>query len=386
MPEPENRKSVEPVGLQPDLSATTFVPSRSAKGSTFESTIKKLGSHPLLSPAEEYELTASIRHRILRIHRELLRLPEAIELALGKSGRKSFSKPELVSALEIASKATKEVFENGSPEDVQAQVESNYLLLLRIYRNEEINCFGISEMLGLEKGLKQACTEGALDKTEPARQEFLKAIENRVAPLRGEASELKQKLAKHNTRFVLSIVRGVDKRKASELDDLIGAGNLGLWIATERFNPRMGVRFSSYARIWIKREISLQAREDANGLVKLPRGVFDFKRAKNQEKLSNPVDSAQTPSSLRPQVNDGAEYASSGSEEAESLILKEELDEVIQALEGLSEEEFKVLLLRFSDLNPTLKVIGELSGVSRQRVLQIKDKALKKLQKSLSKD
>jgi RNA polymerase primary sigma factor len=87
----------------------------------------------------------------------------------------------------------------------------------------------------------------------------------------GEASA-KQNLVRHNLGFVIAIVRN-QRRGTLRLDELVQEGNVGLMRAIEKFDPRAGARFSTYAIWWIRAYVGRYLKE-ARSMVRLPRGTF----------------------------------------------------------------------------------------------------------------
>lgn len=225
--------------------------------------------------------------------------------------------------------------------------------------------------------------------------------------------EAKQELAEANLRLVVSIAKRYVGRGMSFLD-LIQEGNMGLMKAVDKFDYRLGFKFSTYATWWIRqaitRAIADQARtiripvhmvETINKLIRIQRQLLqDLGREPTPEEIGAEMDMstdkvreilkiAQEPVSLETPIGEEDDShlgdfiedkdATSPEQHASYELLKEQLDEVLDTLTDLEEN---VLRLRFG-LNDgrtrTLEEVGRVFGVTRERIRQIEAKALRKL-------
>ena len=222
-----------------------------------------------------------------------------------------------------------------------------------------------------------------------------------------------QKLARANLRFVISVAKKYQNRGVS-LADLIQEGNVGLVTAARKFDPEQGVKFISYAVWWIRQAI-LASLANQGRAVRVPLNrasdlarIFrekerlkqELKREPSPEELSGATDltpelveSLQTLNAaeirLDAPIGDSedsqlverfiSEEAAEPEMDVESRLLSEAVGEALETLEA---RDAKVLRLYFGlegEREHTLEEIGNMLGVTRERIRQLRDRALRRL-------
>ncbi|MCI5777254.1 MAG: RNA polymerase sigma factor RpoD/SigA [Bacteroidales bacterium] len=221
-----------------------------------------------------------------------------------------------------------------------------------------------------------------------------------------------EKLTKANLRFVVSVAKQYQNQGLS-LPDLINEGNLGLIKAAEKFDETRGFKFISYAVWWIRQSI-LQALAEQSRIVRLPlnqvgslnkinKAYSKFEQENERkpsaeelaERLDLPADKVQDTLrvsgrhvSVDAPFTDGEENSlldvlvNQDSPNADRGLISESLSrEIDRALSTLPERESDIVKSFFGIgcQEMTLEEIGEKFGLTRERVRQIKEKAIRRL-------
>ena len=221
-----------------------------------------------------------------------------------------------------------------------------------------------------------------------------------------------EKLTKANLRFVVSVAKQYQNQGLS-LPDLINEGNLGLIKAAEKFDETRGFKFISYAVWWIRQSI-LQAIAEQSRIVRLP-----LNQVGSVNKINRVLNKFEQENERRPSVDEIADkvdlpedkvvdalkvnghhvsvdapfvdgednslldvMANTDSPMADKELVMESLrDEISRALSTLNERERNIIEAFFGINQPemTLEEIGDKYGLTRERVRQIKEKAIRRL-------
>ncbi len=231
--------------------------------------------------------------------------------------------------------------------------------------------------------------------------------------VRSGDQEAMQELAKRNLRFVISVAKKYQNR-GLPLTDLIGEGNVGLLTAARKFDPDQGVKFISYAVWWIRQAILASlARQGRTVRVPLNRTADLSKIVRTAEALRQELRREPTPEEISSATGLSLEVVQSlaalntgevrldaplepdGDRSLIERFIAEDLpdteessmdrflsDEIEQALTTLPPRDARVLKLYFGldgGREHTLEEIGGMLGVTRERVRQLRDRALRRL-------
>lgn len=242
--------------------------------------------------------------------------------------------------------------------------------------------------------------------------------ESRLAKSKCQGDEkAKEKLINSNLRLVVKIAKNYTSLEPSIID-LVQEGNLGLIRAAEKFDPKMGCRFSTYASYWIKHYITrFIAKRSRTIRVPIRKGDLHKKINKARELLLS--ESGHEPTavelaellgvhekdvrdiqevfqptvSLEHPLNDTDFSLLEVVEDAKALspdyhVTRSELKEELEsAMNSLLENEKKILRMRFGfddDRPVTLKELGDEFGVSAETVRQIESRAMNKIKQKFS--
>ena len=224
-----------------------------------------------------------------------------------------------------------------------------------------------------------------------------------------------EKLTKANLRFVVSVAKQYQNQGLS-LPDLINEGNLGLIKAAEKFDETRGFKFISYAVWWIRQSI-LQALAEQSRIVRLPlnqvgslnkinKALSKFEQ--DNERMPSPDELAEILDIPRDKIADTLRVSgrhvsvdapfvdgednslldvlvNNDSPNADNGLVNESLNkEIERALSTLTERERDIVkdFFGIGTQEMTLEEIGEKFGLTRERVRQIKEKAIRRLRHS----
>jgi len=259
----------------------------------------------------------------------------------------------------------------------------------------------------------------SLDKylQEIGREELI-SVEEEVelaAKIRKGDRRALDKLTRANLRFVVSVAKQYQNQGLS-LPDLINEGNLGLIKAAEKFDETRGFKFISYAVWWIRQSI-LQALAEQSRIVRLP-----LNQVGSLNKISKALSKFEQENERRPSADEIADQlglpedkvadtlkvqgrhisvdapfvegednslldvlVNDDSPMADKTLVNESLSkEIDRALDTLSSREKDIIRMFFGigEQEKTLEEIGDKFGLTRERVRQIKEKAIRRLRNS----
>ena len=224
---------------------------------------------------------------------------------------------------------------------------------------------------------------------------------------------VRNKLVQANLRLVINVARRYQNRGLSFLD-LIQEGNMGLMKAAEKYDYQKGYKFSTYSTWWIRQAIT-RAIADYGRTIRIPVHILETKNKINKattalfqelgdspnleeisrkaglpvEKVRKTMKISGAPVSIETPIGDDESTlgdliadprASSPLREFIDISLREEIDSVLSTLTPREEKVVRMRLGIGETTDYTLEEVGDLFGLTRERIRQIEAKALKKLQ------
>jgi RNA polymerase primary sigma factor len=293
----------------------------------------------------------------------------------------------------------------GSVEEVLHKMEEAHANLKMLSHRHDYNSKAVKEA--------RACLNG-LEAQYLTNVDELRKIVVLISENKAEMLHAKDQFVRSNLRLVLSIAKNYSY-PGLDLLDLVQEGNIGLMKAVDKFNYRLGHKFSTYATWWIRQSIT-RAIADQGRTIRIPVHMVEAmnrvlkvaneltKRMGREpsvhelaKELKTPVSkvtqilkAAQEPISLEASIADNKDAVLNKFIEDKNAIspdedvMKHNLREVTNsALQSLSPREQEIVRMRYG-LNETgkeytLQEVGEIFQVTRERIRQIEEKALLKL-------
>jgi RNA polymerase primary sigma factor len=228
------------------------------------------------------------------------------------------------------------------------------------------------------------------------------------------SKEARDRMITANLRLVIMAAKHYTTRTSIAFEDLIQEGNSGLMYAVEKFNPELGYRFSTYAMYWIKQAISRAILNTAK-TIRIPIHMLELKTKYNKaqseffeknnrdattaemakilgipvKKVKEVEELIKDPVSLNTALNDEDDgtiedlIADENAEKPDDRLDNEYLAKALSSLLGtLDKREEEILVARYG-LNQTapktLEQLGVVYGLSKERIRQIEQTALRKL-------
>jgi RNA polymerase primary sigma factor len=231
----------------------------------------------------------------------------------------------------------------------------------------------------------------------PERERELSKLISSGTLTEREKQEINKELLEGNLRFVITVAKQY-QNQGLDFPDLIAEGNLGLMKAINNFDWSKNLRFISYAVWWVKQSI-LQSLNDNARTIRLPVNVVqDLHRAKkeiesNGGKLEDKFQNLPSMIDLDMNINEDGDtlidiIKNEGAEMPdESFNSKDELKVKLISLLNVLDEREKVIVEDYFGLSGTprtLEDIGSDFNLTKERVRQIKEKALRKLRNDSS--
>ena len=188
-----------------------------------------------------------------------------------------------------------------------------------------------------------------------------------------------QKLIEANLRFVVSVAKQYQGRGVA-MEDLVSEGNMGLMKAASKYDATKGVRFVNFAVVYVRQFIE-KAIDQQSGLYQLPRNL---KHEETSRQQSHPL-SVDAPLGHRTSMSLLSVLINQDAPQADERVHSEAIEDAVEfALGSLDSRETKVINAFFGigQEHETMAEIAEDLDIKRERVRQIRDKAVRKLRKA----
>jgi RNA polymerase primary sigma factor len=229
------------------------------------------------------------------------------------------------------------------------------------------------------------------------QEEIFKQLNNKTLA-KSEKNKLFDELIVGNLRFVISVAK-MYQNQGMDIMDLISEGNIGLIKAAEKFNPSSGLKFISYAVWWIRQSIMASLNENAR-TIRIPSNLVQEaqKQKKKDEILEEDnflVSENTSPASNLPycvglfsEINEDGDTLIDviPNRDADSpeqfLNSTEEIKKKVNLMLSVLDEREKIIIIKYFGLTgveSNLDDLGEEFGCTKERIRQLKDKAIKKL-------
>ncbi len=399
--------------------------------------LRDIGKISLLTPEEEYEIAKKIEEGERKIRSLLFKLPQAVSHL---EHLQSQLKKGTVSIIDVVKNIDELNYTKKDEEKHKKRAISLLNTIKNIYEKKksiekELASPECANRKQLEKRLKKLDEKfeeslASLNLTRKVTEEIMKKIEKEVDFLdeeekrrvketfqeisvtEKELREVKNRLIKANLRLVINIAKKYLNRGLSFLD-LVQEGNMGLMKAAEKYDYQKGYKFSTYSTWWIRQAITrsiadyartirvpVHVLETMNKITKVTISLFQelgreptieeiakkaglpVEKVRKIMRVSNEPISIETPigdddSKLGDFIADPK--SPSPLNELVKSSLKEEIDKVLATLTPREEKVIRMRLGIGEKTDYTLEEVGEVFGLTRERIRQIEAKALRKL-------
>jgi RNA polymerase primary sigma factor len=230
------------------------------------------------------------------------------------------------------------------------------------------------------------------------RQEEVFELLNNKKTDKETRGKLYNELVVGNLRFVISVAK-MFQNQGMDLLDIISEGNIGLIKAAERFDPTTGLKFISYAVWWVRQSIMASLNENAR-TIRLPSNLVQESQKSKKEELSQEdnffINNSEEPVSsglpycvgLYREINEDGDQLidiipNKEAERPDAIMNSpEEIKKKVSAMLSVLDERERVIIERYYGLTgveSNLEDLGEEYGCTKERIRQLRDKAIKKL-------
>jgi RNA polymerase primary sigma factor len=232
------------------------------------------------------------------------------------------------------------------------------------------------------------------------RQEEIFTLLNNKQITKVEKKKLYDELVVGNLRFVISVSKAY-QNQGMDLLDIVSEGNIGLIKAAERFDPTSGLKFISYAVWWVRQSI-MQSLNDNCRTIRIPSNLVQDAQKAKKEKMSeednffiNDIEDDIVVSPTLPycvglykEINEEGDQLidiipNKNVENPEDILNSpEEIKKKVSLMLSVLDEREKTIIERYYGLTgveSNLEDLGEEFGCTKERIRQLRDKAIKKL-------
>ena len=217
---------------------------------------------------------------------------------------------------------------------------------------------------------------------------------------KNEKTDLLNELVVGNLRFVISVAK-MYQSQGMDIMDLISEGNIGLIKAAERFDPTSGLKFISYAVWWVKQSIMASLNENSR-TIRIPSNLVQEAQKQRKREQVGIEDQFHLDKDNEPIVGQNLPYCiglySEINEDGDTLIdiipnknaddpeeflnSPEEIKKKVALMLNVLDEREKIIIIKYYGLTgveSNLDALGEEFGCTKERIRQLRDKAIKKL-------
>lgn len=211
-----------------------------------------------------------------------------------------------------------------------------------------------------------------------------------------EREKLLNELVVGNLRFVISVAK-LYQNQGLDILDLISEGNIGLIKAANRFKPDSGLRFISYAVWWVKQSIIASLNENSR-TIRIPSNIIQENQKEKKTHIDDEFSFNKSESNLNPFIPTCISLDDDINEDGDQLIdvipnrnaenpenilnTKDEIKKKVSLMLSVLDDREKTIIERYYGLNgieSNLEDLGEEFGCTKERIRQLRDKAIKKL-------